>query len=246
MSVKLIVLVVLLALTMCRAQRLGINVYYESLCPDSAKFIVEQLQPLKAGSLGRYLDLTLVPFGKANYTTVGSDVQFTCQHGPKECYGNKVHSCAIQHIQVDSYQNTQTRESLSLDYVTCLMKLAINFQDATYPGEKCARDLQLRNWNVIDTCANSTEGSKLLQHNGELTSQLKPPLTSVPTITFNQLYDHDNQELALRDLRAAVCRNLRSPQPQECAYSTGSTVNSATVLATIIISLTSFVLAKLA
>lgn len=32
--------------------------------------------------------------------TNGADVEFTCQHGPNECYGNKVHACAIQHIQV--------------------------------------------------------------------------------------------------------------------------------------------------
>lgn len=34
------------------------------------------------------------------YTTLGSDVTFSCHHGPNECYGNKVHSCAIEHIQV--------------------------------------------------------------------------------------------------------------------------------------------------
>lgn len=36
----------------------------------------------------------------SQYSTLGSDVQFTCQHGPNECYGNKVHSCALEHIQV--------------------------------------------------------------------------------------------------------------------------------------------------
>lgn len=34
------------------------------------------------------------------YTTLGADVTFTCHHGPNECYGNKVQSCAIEHIQV--------------------------------------------------------------------------------------------------------------------------------------------------
>lgn len=161
--------------------QLQLAVYYESLCPDSARFIVEQLHPLKRSPLGKYVDVTLVPFGKANvskqyiytfvrqassmlrsrchgqtfientyldvnhwiitqlshvdkirneinipsiwtcliflcpfflfgfplsfrlafqYSTLGSDVQFTCQHGPDECYGNKVHSCALEHIQV--------------------------------------------------------------------------------------------------------------------------------------------------
>lgn len=46
--------------------QLQLAVYYESLCPDSARFIVEQLQPLKRSPLGKYVDVTLVPFGKAN------------------------------------------------------------------------------------------------------------------------------------------------------------------------------------
>lgn len=93
--------------------------------------------------------------------------------------------------KVDSYQNTQTRESLSLDYVACLMRSAINNNEAIFPGLKCARDLQLKNWRIIEDCANSTDGSKLLQHHGEFTNQLKPPLTFVPTITFNQVRQID-------------------------------------------------------
>lgn len=46
--------------------QLNVAVYYESLCPDSARFIVEQVQPLMRGPLGKYVDVTLVPFGKAN------------------------------------------------------------------------------------------------------------------------------------------------------------------------------------
>lgn len=37
---------------------------------------------------------------REQFKTAGADVEFTCQHGPNECYGNKVHACAIQHIQV--------------------------------------------------------------------------------------------------------------------------------------------------
>lgn len=36
------------------------------------------------------------------FLTQGADVEFTCQHGPNECYGNKVHACAIQNIQVST------------------------------------------------------------------------------------------------------------------------------------------------
>lgn len=121
------------------------------------------------------------------FTTLGADVIFTCHHGPNECYANKIQSCAIDHIQVDSFQAVDTRESKTLDYVNCLMRAGNNFADSVYPGQKCSRDLQLRNWQRIEQCGNTTEGSNLLQRNGELTLALKPALTSVPTITFRHV-----------------------------------------------------------
>lgn len=78
-----------------------------------------------------------------------------------------------------------------MDYVACLMHNALIAKDAPFPGEKCARELQLPNWEVIRDCANSTEGSKLLQDNGVRTQQLNPPLTNVPTITFNHVSIHN-------------------------------------------------------
>jgi len=212
----------------CSAIGVPLTVYYEALCPDSVRFIVDQLHPVKSSPLGRFIDVTLIPFGKASYKTEGSDVLFTCQHGPNECYGNKVHACAIQHIQVNSYQNTKTKESLTLDYVACLMHSWITFKDAVYPGAKCAKDLQLPNWHVIEECANTTEGSKLLQDYGERTHQLNPPLTEVPTITFNHQTDKDLHELALKDLRTAACRVMRDPKPYECSINNNAVGNIAT------------------
>lgn len=90
-------------------------------------------------------------------------------------------------FQVNSYQNTKTRESLTLDYVKCLMQTANSFKDTLFPGARCARELQLPNWNIIEECANSTEGSKLLQGYGETTHILNPALSFVPTITFNHV-----------------------------------------------------------
>lgn len=88
---------------------------------------------------------------------------------------------------MDSYQNTQTRETLSLDYVTCLMKNSLPATGNFPSGPRCAQELQLKNWNVIEQCANTTEGSKLLQHHGETTNALRPELTFVPWINFNQV-----------------------------------------------------------
>lgn len=67
------------------------------------------------------------------------------------------------------------------------MKLTRNFPDQLFPGKECANQVHLANWEVIEACTNQTEGSKLLQKNGELTQSLNPPLASVPTITFRHV-----------------------------------------------------------
>ena len=41
-----------------------LDVYYESLCPDSRNFLVNQLNPNWA-TLSTFTDLRLIPFGKA-------------------------------------------------------------------------------------------------------------------------------------------------------------------------------------
>jgi len=215
MNTLIATLLFVLIIGVCTAQKVPVSVYYEALCPDSQAFITNQLYPAMKSPIGRFVDLKLIPFGKSNYSTIGSDVSFTCHHGPNECYGNKIHSCAIEHIQVNSYQNQYTRESLTLEYVNCLMQLTKNFPDQLFPGKRCAQEVHLENWEVIEACGNSTEGSKLLQTNGELTHSLKPSLTSVPTITFRYQQD-ETQALALVNFRSAVCKKMQSPLPQEC------------------------------
>jgi len=182
-------------------QKLQVRVFYESLCPDSAQFINKQLTPASKDLL-QYMDLRLVPYGKSTYVTQGADVIFTCHHGPNECYGNKVHACAIENIQTNSYRQDYTRESLILNYVDCLMALG---RDPTYPIERCANEMEYKAWEVIRDCANSTTGSKILQRYGDETMNFQNPLASVPTIEFKSQYDSGLQKRSLDDFRGTFC-----------------------------------------
>lgn len=212
---KLIGLFALIAA--CNAAiKMPITVFYESLCPDSAAFITNQLYPAVKNDFKNLVDITWVPYGKSTHSTRGSEVEFTCHHGPNECYGNKVHSCALQHIQANSYETEHTRESLILDFVTCLMRAGKNFPDNKYPGEKCARENHINNWEVIATCANSTEGNQLLKKNGELTQVFQNPLESVPSVVFNHQFEKSVQDKALMDFRGTFCLKSSEPKPFVC------------------------------
>lgn len=45
-------------------------------------------------------------------TPKGNSVSFSCQHGPDECSGNKIHSCGLQ------VAHTQAQQ---VEFVTCQM-----------------------------------------------------------------------------------------------------------------------------
>ena len=123
----------------------------------------------------------------SQYTTQGQDIIFNCHHGPNECYGNKVHACALSHIQANSYQMEHTRESLILDFINCMMKAGKNFPDNVYPGARCARENNINTWENIQQCANSTEGNQLLMRHGQATMNFQDPLLSVPTVVFDSV-----------------------------------------------------------
>ena len=70
--------------------RVKVNVYIESKCPDSKNFVNEQLYPTYQ-TLKPIINLKLVPYGNADVTISrgGRLLSYECQHGPDECWGNK-------------------------------------------------------------------------------------------------------------------------------------------------------------
>ncbi|XP_026291926.1 GILT-like protein 1 [Frankliniella occidentalis] len=187
-----------------------VTVYYESLCPDSMKFFVNQLYPaMMTESLLAHTDLTLIPYGFAQ-TNVSSDgsYSFTCQHGDRECYGNKVHACALQ---------TMTEKGQLLRYLTCLFQTLYRDRTALYPSEKCA-DLTGVDPAVkqsIVQCANSTKGDQLLADMGKLTPS-RPELSWVPTVVLNNTKNQQDIDEAQTNLKGTICQYISDPKPSVC------------------------------
>ncbi|CAL5424630.1 unnamed protein product [Camellia sinensis] len=94
--------------------KVSLGLYYETLCPYSADFIINYLVQIFDTGLISILDLNLVPWGNAR---ILANNTFDCQHGPLECLLNTVEACAIS-VWPDLHQYTQ--------WETCFEKLDLD------------------------------------------------------------------------------------------------------------------------
>ncbi|KAJ0088994.1 hypothetical protein Patl1_31414 [Pistacia atlantica] len=74
--------------------KVNVALYYESLCPGSAEFILKYLVDVFDLDLIDIVNLKLVPWGNAETTDPNNTI--VCQHGEDECYFNTIHACAIE------------------------------------------------------------------------------------------------------------------------------------------------------
>lgn len=76
------------------------QLYYESLCPDSISFIKNQLLPNWA-EFSDFLEVEFVIYGNAVTTPDPNKrgYSFKCQHGPNECSGNMYQACLLDLIK---------------------------------------------------------------------------------------------------------------------------------------------------
>lgn len=208
-------------LTLCDSadEKIPVSVYYESLCPDSIKFFTTQLYPTYTSPLKRYFQLKLVPYGKSTQRRSGPGWEFNCHHGPKECYGNKVQGCILRHVPQESDQ---------LKYINCLMSLALQNKNGPYPIDQCASSNNFDPGHIIQ-CANNTDGDDVLSQNGDLTNALNPPLTSVPTVIFNDNFSKKDQEQASSDFKSVLCSYIKGEHPHEC-HSNSAVAHTSAVI----------------
>ncbi|KAB0790877.1 hypothetical protein PPYR_14964 [Photinus pyralis] len=205
-------------------EKVPVTVYYESLCPDSRKFFTTQLHPLLQTNLSKWIDLTLVPYGKSNQTQVSPEQwEFTCHHGPYECHGNKIHGCALNVIE----KSAKTPDGygfnpITLDFLNCLMNATtkgMNPDDGSdkyvFPIDDCARDNSVPNYMWIENCVNHIDGSKYLAALGDQTVKFQSPLLSVPTIVFNNRYSKQESNDAFKSFGQILCKHIATP-PEEC------------------------------
>ncbi|KAJ9582816.1 hypothetical protein L9F63_022835, partial [Diploptera punctata] len=177
-----------------------LSVYYESLCPDSIRFIKYQLHPTYL-LLGNYMHVDFVPYGKASQSRKpNGGYSFQCQHGPNECKGNMQQACALSLLPHNATTQVQ--------FVSCVM----SSQSPPNAGRQCANILGI-DYNAIASCANSTEGQNLLAALGNRTHSVSPKITFIPTIVFNGVYTQTDQDDSMDNLLRVVCRHIVGTKP---------------------------------
>uniref|UniRef100_A0A0K8TVH5 Odorant Binding Protein n=1 Tax=Epiphyas postvittana TaxID=65032 RepID=A0A0K8TVH5_EPIPO len=183
--------------------KVKIAVYYESLCPDSKRFITSQLAPVWRDFRGA-VKVKLVPYGKATHDKVNGKWQFTCQHGADECYGNKIQSCILKDR---SLQDTD-----KMELVICLMSQASPDKSL----DTCLEQIKKQSESdKLKRCAGGDQGDNLHAANGDKTDAVQRPLSFVPTVVVNERFDQAIQDEAVNNLKAVVCR-LAPTKPAVC------------------------------
>ncbi|KAL5742474.1 hypothetical protein ACOSP7_029206 [Xanthoceras sorbifolium] len=82
----------LLSISPCVSENVTVSVYYETLCPYCADFVVNHLVKLLQNGLSSIVNLRMIPWGNA---LIQPDGTFVCQHGPGECMLNTIEACTV-------------------------------------------------------------------------------------------------------------------------------------------------------
>ncbi|XAR55793.1 hypothetical protein NMG60_11035996 [Bertholletia excelsa] len=181
-------------------QKVKLSLYYESLCPYCANFIVNSLSKIYENGLISIVDLNLVPWGNAYLI---DNTTWVCQHGPEECQLNTVEACAIS-VWPDQGAHYSFR------FIKCVERLHLENKHSAW--ESCFGAEKMNSKSIFD-CYNTGLGFQLERSFADETARLNPPHRFVPwVIVDNQPLENDYE-----NFMAYICRAYEGPgKPKAC------------------------------
>ncbi|KAK1412437.1 hypothetical protein QVD17_33683 [Tagetes erecta] len=151
--------------------KVKVSLYYESLCPYCANFIVNQLgKALYQWNLISIVDLKMVPWGN---TQLAPNNAWICQHGPDECMMDIVQACAIDLL---------SQPGLRFKLIECIENL--NLQGRHSEWKSCTNSLKINPKPIMD-CYQTRRGFDLELRFADETNRLNPPHRFVPWVLVN-------------------------------------------------------------
>ncbi|MCD9644713.1 hypothetical protein HAX54_033134 [Datura stramonium] len=126
--------------------KVNLSLYYESLCPYCADFIVNQLVKVLETDLGSIVNLRLVPWGN---TQIAPNSSWICQHGTDECQLNTVEACAIK-----VWSNLE----MNFKFISCVERLHLENRHSSW--QSCFASTGLSQ-SPIENCYNNGLGYRV-------------------------------------------------------------------------------------
>ncbi|KAE9610855.1 hypothetical protein Lal_00031501 [Lupinus albus] len=180
-----------------KIDRVTMSLYYESLCPYCADFIVNHLVRLFQTGLISIVNLRMIPWGNA---WLSPDATIVCQHGDDECFLNTIQACAI---------TIYPKEVQHFRFVRCLEQLTLENRHKEWVN--CFQMTGLGTLPV--NCYTSGNGKAIEQNYAKETAQLNPPHRFVPWVVVNnQALQEDYQSFV-----SYICRAYKGhSKPDAC------------------------------
>ncbi|XP_041023834.1 gamma-interferon-responsive lysosomal thiol protein-like [Juglans microcarpa x Juglans regia] len=179
------------------SDKVTVSLYYETLCPYCANFIVSYLVKIFQNDLISVVNLRMIPWGNA---WIQSDGTFVCQHGPDECLLNTIEACTIT-IYPDVVRHFR--------FIHCVERLSLEGKHNEWTN---CFDMTGLGTVPID-CYNSGYGNRIEQKHATETAQLNPPHRFVPWVVVN------NQPLQedYGNFMNYICKAYKgNPRPEAC------------------------------
>lgn len=215
------------------SEKVSLDLYYESLCPYSADFIVNYLAQIFENGIIDIVDLTLYPWGNAKLQSNSSS--FTCQHGAAECFLNTIEACAI-----DAWPDVKEH----FPFIYCVESLVYNGKYTQWETcyEKSGKDPK-----PVSDCYASGRGKEFELCYAADTNALEPPHEYVPWVVVDGQPLYEDYEKSLSYIckaykgttEIAICNEFRAQDGGMIRFATNPF--RATPLSTIISVATSFV-----
>ncbi|XP_063616159.1 GILT-like protein 1 [Cydia splendana] len=181
-----------------KTEKVDLRVYYCCYCGGCVDFHIKELVPTYK-KIGSYIDLKNYPYGLTSRWKHHGKIYFDCAHGPEECYGDKLHACAI-----DILKNVSQSEF----YNSCMMNATWGGKGSTDKDAiNCGKLRKIDSKPIIE-CANSERSDALMEYYGIETDKVTDPKNkSMPLILLNGKEVTDN-------LMKTICQTLAKPPPE--------------------------------
>ncbi|CAA2969913.1 gamma-interferon-inducible lysosomal thiol reductase [Olea europaea subsp. europaea] len=150
--------------------KVNLSLYYESLCPYCASFIVNELVKVFKTDLISIVNLRLVPWGN---TQISPNNTWICQHGIDECQLDVAEACAIR-----LWPSVETH----FKFIYCIERLHLMNRHTEWQSCFGAAGF---NPTALRNCYINGLGYQIEIEYADETARLNPPHRFVPWVLVN-------------------------------------------------------------